>query len=70
MKKHFMSFGKTTEETFKRRILGLPKSSLQEVLVFREAAARFTSRFKNNSLFPQEPSIFLVYVMAEAGRSR
>lgn len=64
-----MSLGKTTEETFKRRILSLPKSSLQEVLVFREAAASFMSCFKNNSICPQEPSSFLAYVMSDAARS-
>lgn len=62
-----MSLAKTREETFKR-ILGLPKRSLQEVLVFREAAARFMSCFRNN-ICPQEPSSFLAYIMAEAAKS-
>jgi len=37
------------EENFKRSLLSISKSSLQEVTAFREATAMFTSHFKNRT---------------------
>lgn len=46
------------EETLKRRLLGISKSSLQEVAIVRKVSARFTEHLINKSIF--SPGAFLL----------